>query len=102
MKKVSVVDTATQNDPITHRLCSSIKFNKHKQSNRRTAKTKSSNKQRNQKSNKDTYRGEKAEVGLKKATIEMIKKDLKKQQQKERQARSHSSPSRKDQTKIKI
>ena len=31
----------------------------------------------------------------------MIKKDLKKQQQKERQARSHSSPSRKDQTKIK-
>ena len=31
----------------------------------------------------------------------MIKKDLKKQQQKERQARSHSSPSRKDQTKTK-
>ena len=31
----------------------------------------------------------------------MIKKDLKKQQQKERQARSHSSPSKKDQTKIK-
>ena len=31
----------------------------------------------------------------------MIKKDLKKQQQKERQVRSHSSLSRKDQTKIK-
>ena len=31
----------------------------------------------------------------------MIKKDLKKQQQKERQARSHSPPSKKDQTKIK-
>ena len=31
----------------------------------------------------------------------MIKKDWKKQQQKERQARSHSTPSRKDQTKIK-
>ena len=31
----------------------------------------------------------------------MIKKDLKKQQQKERQAKSHSSPSKKDQTKIK-
>ena len=33
--------------------------------------------------------------------MEMIKKDFKRQQQKEKQARSQSSPSRKDQTKIK-
>ena len=68
-------DTATQTDPITIIDCSSIKFNKHKQPNRRTAKTKSSNKQRNQKSNKDTYRGEKNRGWPeKKGTIEMIKK----------------------------
>ena len=38
----------------------------------------------------------KGEGGLKKATIEMIRKDWKKQQQKERQARSHSSPPTKE------
>ena len=43
----------------------------------------------------------KGEAGLKKATMEMIRKDWKKQQQKERQARSQSSPPTKQQTKSK-
>ena len=38
----------------------------------------------------------KGDGGLKKATIEMIRKDWKKQQQKERQARSQSSPPTKE------
>ena len=57
MKKVSVVDTATQTDPIT--IIDSAVQSSLTNTNRRTAKTKSSNKQCNQKSNKDTYRGEK-------------------------------------------
>ena len=38
---------------------------------------------------------------MKKATIEMMRKDWKKQQQKKRQARSQSSPPTKAQTKSK-
>ena len=83
MKKVSVVDTATQTDPIII-IDSAVQPS---QTTRSETKT--------------PIEEKKTEVGLKKATIEMIKKDLKKQQQKERQARSHSSPSKKDQTKIK-
>ena len=57
MKKVSVVDTTTQTDPII--IIDSAVQPSSTNTNRGTAKTKRSNKQRNQKSNTDTYRGEK-------------------------------------------
>ena len=102
MKKVSVVDTATQTDPVTI-LDSAV------QSNTTTTNSQTEELQRQKVQTNTATRSQtktpieekKTEVGLKKATIEMIKKDLKRQQQKERQARSQSSPPRKDQTKIK-
>ena len=102
MKKVSVVDTATQTDPITiidSAVQSSLTNTNSQTEELQRQKVQTNNATRSQ--TKTPIEEKKTEVGLKKATIEMIKKDLKKQQQKERQARSHSSPSRKDQTKIK-
>ena len=102
MKKVSVVDTATQTDPITiidSAVQSSLTNTNSQTEELQRQKVQTNNATRSQ--TKTPIEEKKTEVGLKKATIEMIKKDLKKQQQKERQARSHSSPSKKDQTKIK-
>ena len=102
MKKVTVVDIATQTDPITiidSAVRSSLTNTNSQTEELQRQKVQTNNATRSQ--TKTPIEEKKTEVGLKKATIEMIKKDLKKQQQKERQARSHSSPSRKDQTKIK-
>ena len=102
MKKVSVVDTATQTDPITipDPAVQSNTTNTNSQIEelqKQKVYTNISN--RNQ--TKTPIEEKKTEIGLKKATMEMTKKDLKRQQQTEKQARSQSSPSRKDQTKIK-
>ena len=95
MKKVSVVDTATQTDPITI-LDSTV------QSNTTNSKTEDLQKQKgqtnttNKNQTKTAIEEKQGEGGLKKATMEMIRKDWKKQQQKERQARSQSSPPTKE------
>ena len=117
MKKVSMVDTAAQTDPITI-LDSAVQSNKtntnsqteelQKQKvhpntiNRNQTKTpieekNNNNKKKKKKKKKKKNRGwsEKGHHGDDK------KKDLKGQQQKEKQARSQSSPSGKDQAKIK-
>ena len=102
MKKVSVVDTATQTDPII--IIDSAVQPSSTNTNSQTEELQRQNVQTNNETRSQTktpIEEKKTEVGRKKATIEMIKKDLKKQQQKERQARGHSSPSKKDQTKIK-
>ena len=103
MKKVSVVDTATQTDPITI-LDSSIQFttrnpnSKTQELQRQTVQTDITNKSRT----KTSIEEKKAEAGLEKTSHhEMIRKHWKKQQQKERKARSQSSPPTKDQTKLK-
>ena len=93
MKKVSVVDTATQTDPITI-LDSAVQSN----TTNTNSKTEDLQKQKSQTNttNKNQTKTpieekKKGEAGLKKATMEMIRKDWKKQQQKGRQARSQSS-----------
>ena len=97
MRKVSVVDTATQTDPITI-LDSAVQSN----TTNTNSKTEDLQKQKgqtnttNKNQTKTPIEEKKGEGGLKKATIEMIRKDWKKQQQKERQARSHSSPPTKE------
>ena len=97
MKKVSVVDTATQTDPITI-LDSAVQSNK----TNTNSKTEDLQKQKgqtnttNKNQTKTPIEEKKGEGGLKKATMEMIRKDWKKQQQKERQARSQSSPPTKE------
>ena len=100
MKKVSVVDTATQTDPITI-IDSAVQSSSTNSQTEELQRQKVQTKNVTRSQTKTPIEEKKTEVGLKKATIEIIKKVLKKQQQKERQARSHSSPSRKDQTKIK-
>ena len=100
MKKVSVVDTATQTDPKII-IDSAVQPSSTNTNSQRNCKDKTFKQTTQPGQTKTPIEEKKTEVGLKKATIEMIKKDLKKQQQKERQARSHSSPSKKDQTKIK-
>ena len=88
MRKVSVVDTATQTDPITI-LDSAV------QSNTTNSKTEDLQKQKgqtnttNKNQTKTPIEEKKGEGGLKKATIEMIRKDWKKQQQKDKQEVSH-------------
>ena len=102
MKKVSVVDTATQTDPIT--IVDPAVQSKTTSSNNKTEELQKQKFQSNttKKSQTKTSIEEKqTEAGLKNATMEMIRKDWKKQQQKERQARSQSSPPTKDQTKSK-
>lgn len=92
MKKTSVVDAVTQTDPIT--IADTVE-----QTNTKTTNTKpdeqpkQSNQMNNTNKSKTTTSTEekKSEPGLKKATIELIRKDLKKQKQKQRQARSQSS-----------
>ena len=102
MKKISVVDTATQTDPITI-LDSAVQSN----TTNANSKTEELQKQKGQTNTtsksqtKTPIEEKKTEAGLKKATMEMIRKDWKKQQQKERQARSQSSPPTKEQTKLK-
>ena len=103
MKKVSVIDTATQTDPITI-LDSAVQSN----TTNINSKTEDLQKQKGQTNTtninqtKTPTEEKKGEAGLKKATMEMIRKDWKKQQQKERQARSQSSPPTKEQTKSKF
>ena len=97
MKKVSVVDTATQTDPITI-LDSAVQSNT-TNTNRKTEdlqKQKGQTNSTNRNQTKTPIEEKKGDGGLKKATIEMIRKDWKKQQQKERQARSQSSPPTKE------
>ena len=97
-----MVDTATQTDPITiidSAVQSSLTNTNSQTEELQRQKVQTNNATRSQTKTPIGERG--AEVGLRGGAIEMIKKDLKKQRQKERQARSHSSPSRKDQTKIK-
>ena len=97
MRKVSVVDTATQTDPITI-LDSAVQSN----TTNTNSKTEDLQKQKgqtnttNKNQTKTPIEEKKGEGGLEKATIEMIRKDWKKQQQKERQARSQSSPPTKE------
>ena len=97
MRKVSVVDTATQTDPITI-LDSAVQSN----TTNTNSKTEDLQKQKgqtnttNKNQTKTPIEEKKGEGGLKKATIEMIRKDWKKQQLKERQARSQSSPPTKE------
>ena len=97
MKKVSVVDTATQTDPITI-LDSAVQSN----TTNTNSKTEDLQKQKgqtnttNKNQTKTPIEEKKGEGGLKKATIEMIRKDWKEQQQKERQARSQLSPPTKE------
>ena len=97
MKKVCVVDTATQTDPITI-LDSTVQSN----TTNTNSKTEDLQKQKgqtnttNKNQTKTPIEEKKGEDGLKKATMEMIRKDWKKQQQKERQARSQSSPPTKE------
>ena len=104
MKRVSVVDTATQTDPITI-LDSALQYNQIQQTQTAKQKICRNKKVKQTPQTKIKQRhllGRKKEmVGLKKATMEMIRKDWKKQQQKERQARSQSSPPTKEQTKSK-
>ena len=101
MKKVSVVDTATQTDPVT--IVDPAVQSKTTSSNNKTEelqkqKLRSNTTKKSQ--TKTSIEEKQTEAGLKNATMEMIRKDWKKQQQKERQARSQSSPT-KDQTKSK-
>ena len=97
MRKVSVVDTATQTDPITI-LDSPVQSN----ITNTNSKTEDLQKQKgqtnttNKNQTKTPIEEKKGEGGLKKATIEMIRKDWKKQQKKERQTRSQSSPPTKE------
>ena len=97
-----MVDTATQTDPIT--IVDPAVQSKTTSSNNKTEELQKQKLQSNttKKSQTKTSIEEKqAEAGLKNATMEMIRKDWKKQQQKERQARSQSSPPTEDQTKSK-
>ena len=97
MKKVSVVDTATQIDPITI-LDSAAQSN----TTNTNSKTEDLQKQKgqtnitNKNQTKTPIEEKKRRDWPEKATMEMIKKDWKKQQQKERQARSQSSPPEKN------
>ena len=100
MKKVSVVDTATQTDPINI-LDSAVQSSSTNSQTEDLQKQKGQTNTTNKNQTKTPTEEKKGEAGLKKATIEMIRKDWKKQQQKERQARSQSSPPTKQQTKSK-
>ena len=100
MKKVSVVDTATQTDPINI-LDSAVQSSSTNSQTEDLQKQKGQTNTTNTNQTKTPTEEKKGEAGLKKATIEMIRKDWKKQQQKERQARSQSSPPTKQQTKSK-
>ena len=100
MKNVSVVDTATQTDPIT--IVDPAVQSKTTSSNNKTEELQKQKLQSNttkKSQTKTSIEDKQTEAGLKNATMEMIRKDWKKQQQKERQARSQSSPPTKDQTK---
>ena len=101
MKKVSVVDTATQTDPITivDPAVQSKTSSNNKTGELQKQKLQSNTTKKSQ--TKTSIEEKQAEAGLKNATMEMIRKDWKKQQQKERQARNQSSPPTKDQTKSK-
>ena len=102
MKKVSVVDTATQTDPIT--IVDPAVQSKTTSSNNKTEELQKQKLQSNttkKSQTKTSIKEKQTEAGLKNATMEIIRKDWKKQQQKERQARSQSSPHTKDQTKSK-
>ena len=102
MKKVSVVDTATQTDPITivdPAIQSKTTCSNNKTEEQSKQKLPSNTTKKIQ--TKTSIEEKKTEAGLKNATMEMIRKDWKKQQQKERQDRSQSSPPTKDQTKLK-
>ena len=97
MKKVSVVDTATQTDPIN--ILDSAVQSSSTNTNSQTEdlqKQKGQTNTTNKNQTKTPSEEKKGDGGLKKATIEMIRKDWKKQQQKERQARSQSSPPTKE------
>ena len=100
MRKVSVVDTATQTDPINI-LDSAVQSSSTNSQTEDLQKQKGQTNTTNKNQTKTPNEEKKGEAGLKKATIEMIRKDWKKQQQKERQARSQSSPPTKQQTKSK-
>ena len=110
MKKVSVVDTATKTDPITI-LDSAVQSNttntnsKTEDLQKQKGQTNTTNKSQTNTTNKSQIKTpieeKKGGAGLKKATMEMIREDWRKQQQKERQARSQSSPPTKEQTKSK-
>ena len=98
-----MVDTATQTDPITV-LDSAVQSN----TTNKNSKTEALQKQKGQtnttnRSQTKTPIEEKKKVGLKKATMEMVKKKRfeKQQQQREKKARSLHSPPTKDQTKLK-
>ena len=102
MKKVSVVDTATQTDPIT--ILDSAVQSSSTNTNSQTEdlqKQKGQTNTTNKNQTKTPTEEKKGEAGLKKATMEMTRKDWNKQQQKKRQARSQSSPPTKQQTKSK-
>ena len=97
MKKVSVVDTATQTDPIN--ILDSAVQSSSTNTNSQTEdlqKQKGQTNTTNKNQTKTLSEEKKGDGGLKKATIEMIRRHWKKQQQKERQARSQSSPPTKE------
>ena len=100
MKKVSVCHS-NRSDPITIRY-SAVQSN----TTNTNSKTEDLQKQKgqtntpNKNQTKTSIEQKKGEAGLKKATMEMIRTDWKKQQKK-RQARSQSSSPMKEQTKSK-
>ena len=96
-----MVDTATQTDPIT--IVDPAVQSKTSSNNKteELLKQKLQNNTTPKKSRTKTSIEEKKRRGWPEKCHEMIRKDWNKQQQKERQARSQSSPPTKDQTKLK-